>query len=115
MRKLALALIACANTEMAKPEPAMSEAASATSASPSQMEYEKALTAAKAAVKEAAAVGGEWRDTGKALEMAEKAAAAGDYGTAIKHAERARFEGEMGQRQAMEQVDAGNPDYLLNR
>ena len=81
-------------------------------ASPLQMDYETALASAKAEIKKAAAVGGEWRDTGALIKKAEAAAASGDYATAKKLADRARFEAEMGQTQAAEQRDVGDPGYL---
>lgn len=76
--------------------------------------YENALAAAKAEQKKAAAVGGEWRDTGKVLKSAEEAAAKGDYATAKKLADQAAFQGRMGQEQAASQVGVGNPAYLYH-
>ncbi|HPQ23682.1 MAG: SoxXA-binding protein [Chromatiaceae bacterium] len=76
--------------------------------------YESALAAAKNEQKKAAAVGGEWRDTGKVLQSAEEAAAKGDYATAKKLADKAAFEGRMGQEQAASQVGVGNPAYLYH-
>ena len=105
----------CASTEMSKPveaATAMTEASPAAAVSGSAAGYESALVAAKAEQKKAAAVGGEWRDTGKLFKKAEQAAAAGDYAKATELAERARFESEMGQAQATEQADVGNPGYL---
>jgi len=110
---LALVLTGCANTEMTKTEEAKPKAAS--SADPTQKDYEKALTNAKAEIKKAAAVGSEWRDTGALIKKAEAAAASGDYATATKLADRARFEAEMGQKQAAEQVGVGNPGYLTSK
>ena len=107
---LALVLTGCANPEMTKTEQAMPKAASA--AAPMQMDYENTLASAKAEIKKAAAVGGEWRDTGALIKKAEAAAAAGDYAMATKLADRARFEAEMGQKQAAEQEGVGNPGYL---
>ena len=43
-----------------------------------------AIKAAKAAQKEASSLGFEWRDTGKTIKKAEKAAKAGDEKKAIK-------------------------------
>ncbi len=76
--------------------------------------YEKTLAEAKAERKKAAAVGGEWRDIGKFLKAADKAAAKGDYDTAMKLAKKALFQAKMGQIQAKEQAGVGNPAYLLN-
>lgn len=88
------------------------EAPAAAPAGSSQQGYEAALAAAKAEIKKASAVGGEWRDTGKLLKKADKAAADGDYGTATKLAEKAKFQAIKGQEQAASQVNAGNPAYL---
>lgn len=76
--------------------------------------YEQALATAKAERKKAAAVGGEWRDIGKFLKQADKAAAKGDYETAMKLVKKATFQAKMGQVQAKEQAGVGNPGYMLN-
>lgn len=68
---------------------------------------EIAIAAADAAIKKAASVDGEWRDSGKFLKSAKKAMDAGDYETAINMANKARAEGEMGYAQAMGQKNAG--------
>lgn len=60
----------------------------------SQEAYEAALNAAKAATAEAAETGNEWRDTGKLLKAAEKAASEGDLEQAIKLASQARVQSE---------------------
>jgi hypothetical protein len=73
---------------------------------------EAAITAAKVAQRQAAAVGGEWRDTGPMIDAAEKAADAGDFGTAIELAKKAEKEGLLGRAQAMDQMGVGNPTYL---
>ncbi|MGB5468269.1 MAG: hypothetical protein WBM84_19560 [Sedimenticolaceae bacterium] len=73
-----------------------------------------AIAAAKAAQKAAAAVGGEWRDTGKIIKKAEQAAAEGNYGSAVKLARQAEEQGRIGKEQALGQVDVGNPKYLYN-
>lgn len=86
-----------------------------TSAAPSgsgSAGFDQALQDAKAAMAEAKAVGGLWRDTGKILKQAEKAAAAGDYDKAIELANTAEFQGKMGKKQALEQDNVGNPGYL---
>ncbi len=79
----------------------------AAAKAPTKAEFEAAFAAAKAAQKKAAAVGGEWRDVGKFLKQAEQAAEAGDYAKAIKLANKAKFQGEMGYQQALSQKDAG--------
>jgi hypothetical protein len=74
--------------------------------------YEQAIEAARAAQKAAASVGGEWRDTGKLIKEADAAAKAGDYGSAIRLADEARQQGELGYEQALTQKDVGLPPYL---
>lgn len=76
-------------------------------------DFEKALAAAEAARKKAASVGGEWRDTGKFLKKAEATASEGDYTKAMKLAEKARRQGELGYEQALQEKDAGIPDYMV--
>ena len=66
-----------------------------------------AIGAANDARKKAASVGGEWRDTGKFIKQAKAAAADGDYEKAIKLANKAKTEGELGYAQAISQKDAG--------
>lgn len=66
-----------------------------------------AIDAANAALAKARAEGGEWRDAKKKfLKKAKAAAHKGDYETAIKLANKAKFQGEMGLAQALEQKDA---------
>jgi len=67
-----------------------------------------AISAAEAAVKKAAKVGGEWRDTKKKfIKKAKAAASKGDHEAAIKLANKAKAEGEMGYQQAMDEKNAG--------
>jgi hypothetical protein len=67
-----------------------------------------AIAAAEAALKKARGVEGEWRDAKKKMVKKAKAAASkGDYAKAIKLADMAKFQGEMGYSQAMEQKNAG--------
>jgi hypothetical protein len=75
-------------------------------------DYEKAVTAAQAAIKQAAAMDDEWRDSGKLLKKAAEAAKAGDFDKAVKLAKAAEFQGKMAQEQAKANANAGNPDYL---
>lgn len=95
-------------------------------AAPSKANYEKALAAATAAADKAKSVKGEWRDLrwkkstfvkyttpgGKTIKSsymgaAQEAAKHGDYAKAISFLETAKFQGEMGYKQAMEQKSAG--------
>ncbi len=102
-----LGLAGCAGT---------SETASMVKAAPvastPAARFQQVLAAAKAARKKAASVDGEWRDIGKILKKAEGAAKKGDYEKAIKLAEYARFQGDMGYQQAISQKGIGNPDYF---
>ena len=71
-------------------------------------EVEQLIKEADAAIKKAASVGGEWRDSGKKyLKQAKAALSKGDVETAEKLAKKAKFEGEMGYQQAQEQKNAG--------
>jgi hypothetical protein len=62
--------------------------------------FESALKAAKEAQKKAASVGGEWRDVGKFLKKAEKAAKDGDAKKAMKLVKKATSQCELGIAQA---------------
>ena len=64
--------------------------------------YEAAVAARKAAVE----VGFEWRDTRKMLRQARKLAKKGEYAKAVKLANQARRQGELGMVQAEEQETA---------
>ena len=75
-------------------------------------DYEKMMRAAEAAQAAAASVGGEWRDTGKMLDKAKKAASDGAYDKAIAIANQARQQGELGYKQALAEKNAGFPSYL---
>jgi hypothetical protein len=67
-----------------------------------------AIADAEASLDKARGVEGEWRDAKKKMIKNAKAAASkGDFAEAIKQANKAKFEGEMGYKQAMEQKNAG--------
>lgn len=67
-----------------------------------------AIADAEASLKKARSIEGEWRDAKKKMVKKAKAAASkGDYGKAIKLANKAKFQGKMGYKQAMEQKNAG--------
>jgi len=106
-----VALSGCqtAQTQAAAPAP-MAKAAPAKTGQ--QMTFEQALAEARAELKKAASMGGEWRDTGKHLKKAEALAAKGDYAAAMKLVAQAKFEAMAGQKQAAGQAGVGNPDYL---
>ncbi|HDP88765.1 MAG TPA: SoxXA-binding protein [Thioalkalivibrio sp.] len=78
-----------------------------TQSSASEAEFTQAIAAAETSRQQAASVGGEWRDTGKLIEAARKAASEGKYDEALSLAEQARLEGMMGYEQAMGQQAAG--------
>ncbi len=67
-----------------------------------------AIAAAEASLKEARSIEGEWRDAKKKiLKKAKSAASKGDYAKAVKLANMAKFQGDMGYAQAMDQKNAG--------
>ncbi len=68
----------------------------------SEQAAKDAIAAAKAANKEAKAVGNEWRDTGKLIKKAEAALADSDFDKAISLANKARRQAE----NAIKQVEA---------
>jgi len=111
-----LALTGCATTGSGEDKMAAEAAAAEKSIETTvdKVRYEAVMAEAEAARKKAASVGGEWRDTGKILKSAAEAASKGDYATAIKLAEKAKRQGELGYEQAMSEKDAGNPLYLVN-
>ncbi len=75
-------------------------------------EFKATVEKADASRKKAASVGGEWRDTGKMIKQAKAAAKKGDYEKALKLANTAYRQGELGYQQAMDQKDAGFPPYM---
>lgn len=66
-----------------------------------------AIEAAEAAQKAASKVGFEWRDTAKLIKSAKKALKAGETEKAIKLANTAKLQGEMGVKQAEVAKNAG--------
>ena len=75
-------------------------------------QFKQAIEKAEASKKKAASVKGEWRDTGKIIKKAKAAAEKGDYAKAIKMANTAYRQGELGYQQAVEQKNAGFPSYM---
>lgn len=71
-----------------------------------------AIAKAEAARKKAASVNGEWRDTGKFIKNAKKAAEAGDYAKAVRLANKAESEGNLGYQQAVSQGELKIPSVL---
>jgi hypothetical protein len=80
--------------------------------SPELAAYTTAKAEAVAERKKAKKVGGEWRDIGKFLKKADKAAKKGDFKTAMKLIAKVKFQAKMGQQQAAEQANVGNPSYM---
>ncbi|MBT4836267.1 MAG: hypothetical protein HON94_02860 [Methylococcales bacterium] len=93
--------------------------------------YTSLVKKVTAAVNKAKSVGGEWRDVqwrkskyaswkdengkkhkGSLMKVAEIAAKAGDYNTAIKLLKSAMSQAELGYKQAMEQKNLKAPSYL---
>ena len=76
-------------------------------------EFVKLLKEAKAAQKKANSVGGEWRDVGKTLKEAEKAAKEGDMKKAKKLVAKAKLQSEIGYNQSVEQKgNVRHPSFL---
>lgn len=75
-------------------------------------EFAAAISKAESAQKKASSVKGEWRDTGKIIKKAKAAAKKGDYTNALKLANDAYRQGELGYQQAISQKDAGFPAYM---
>ena len=78
----------------------------------SSAEAEKAIAGAELARKRAASIGGEWRDTGSIIKEAEQAAASGHYADAVKLADQAKRQGDLGYEQAIHGKNAGFPSYM---
>lgn len=95
----ALALGGCAGDTTRTAQPA----------SGAEMEAGEAIAAAKAALATAEKTGFAWRDTGKMIGKAEKAAAEGDYARAIKLAEDARQQSILAAKQSRDQANASPP------
>lgn len=62
--------------------------------------FDQCMGQAKAAQKEAAEAGGEWRDVGKLLKEAEKVASEGDLKLGLKLCKEAEIESRLGYEQA---------------
>jgi len=76
-------------------------------ASSSEAEYKSALNEAKTALNNAKKVQFLWRDSGKILKKADKAAKSGDFAKATKLANKAKRQGELALLQSKEQANAG--------
>jgi hypothetical protein len=100
---------ACTATGEPKPETSARTVATEAKTAPvaTKESYEMAMAAARDAQMRADSVGGEWRDVQKFLKQAELTAENGDYAKAIKLADKAKFQSEMGYKQAIDQMKAG--------
>jgi hypothetical protein len=78
----------------------------------STSKVQKLIDAAQAASKEAASVGGEWRDTGIIIAKAKEMLKNGDYVAAAKLANEAAKQGHLGYQQAISQKELKMPSYL---
>lgn len=70
-------------------------------------DYPTLVKQAEASIKKAKSVGSEWRDSGKFLKKAEKAAKEGKMDKAIKLAKKAKAEGDMAYEQGKAEKNAG--------
>lgn len=107
---VALPLSGCQQTAPAKSEAKAAPAKAAKSEA--QKSFEAALAKAKSAQKAASKSNNEWRDTGKMIKAAEKAAKKGEYYRAKRMAMAAEKQGHLAVMQAKEQQSVGNPGYL---
>jgi Skp family chaperone for outer membrane proteins len=78
----------------------------------SAAKVQKLIDAADAARKQAAEVGGEWRDTAKMIKKAKELLNKGDYVAAAKQANKAAKQGHLGYEQAVSQKELMLPSYL---
>jgi len=69
--------------------------------------YNSALAEANKSLKAAAQANYVWRDSGKILKKADKAAKNGDFKTAIKLANKAKRQGDMALAQSKTEANAG--------
>jgi hypothetical protein len=83
---------------------AICSSAGLATANAADMSAEAAIAAAKDAQKQAASVGGEWRDTGKMIKKAEALLKEGKTKEAAKMAEAAEAQGMLGYMQATTQT-----------
>ncbi|TDY01740.1 DUF4398 domain-containing protein [Thiohalophilus thiocyanatoxydans] len=85
---------------------ALTLAACATGPSMSEQDANNAISAAKSELNKAKNVNYAWRDTGKMIKAAEKAAKEGEYEKAVDLANEAEKQSELAQKQSREQKDA---------
>ncbi len=108
-------------SQAAAAKPAVTAAPASTTAAPpavavtnkfSATEAETAIAAAEAARRKADSVGGEWRDTAKMIKDAEEQLKSGQFDAAVKLANKAKQQGELGYAQAISQKGATFPSYV---
>ncbi|EGV30786.1 hypothetical protein ThidrDRAFT_2418 [Thiorhodococcus drewsii AZ1] len=75
----------------------------------------QAIDAAEKARKQAASVGGEWRDTAKMIKNAKDLEKSGRFEEATELATKAQHQGTLGYEQAMAEKDADFPSYVPRR
>jgi len=80
--------------------------------SATRTEAEKAIAASDEARKQAASVGGEWRDTGKMVKEARSLLDTHEYLKAIDIANKAKRQGELGYQQVLDQRNVRMADYF---
>jgi hypothetical protein len=78
----------------------------------SAADVDAAIQKAEAAREKAASVDGEWRDTADLIKQAQAAAKKGRRAAAVRLAEEAMHQGELGYAQAMSQKGADFPAYM---
>lgn len=78
----------------------------------SAAKVQKLIDAADAARKQAAEVGGEWRDTGKMIKKAKALLEKGEFVAAAKLANKAAKQGHLGYEQAVSQKVLTMPSYV---
>ncbi len=100
-----VSLVACTSAPVQKAQ--QEEAPKAVVVGEEQGEFEALHALAKKTLQAANKAGYQWRDSGKILKKAEKAAAAGDFKKAAKLANQAREQGEFALAQSIEQANAG--------
>jgi len=86
---------------------ALSLAACATGPTMSEQDANNAISAAKSELKKAASENYAWRDTGKMIKAAEKAAKQGEYDKAVSLANEAKKQSELAQVQQRDEQAAG--------
>lgn len=86
---------------------ALTLAACATGPSMSEADANNAISAAKNELKQAMNINSAWRDTGKMIKAAEKAAKEGEYGKAVDLAQEAKLQSEIAQSQHGEELNSG--------